>query len=109
MENSDNMSRKAQLHAINNTSAARPVVDDMFSKYAAVITPSAPDEAPLEIEKMGSAAFCLIWTVSCFDMSNESRTDICSGSAYTGGEYFWYQKRKRDVHRPPACRTTLPR
>lgn len=65
VENSDRISRKAQLDAFDNISAARPIVDELFSKYAAVITPSVPDEAPLGIEKTGSAAFCLIWTVSC--------------------------------------------
>jgi NCS1 family nucleobase:cation symporter-1 len=64
VENSDKISRKAQLDAFDNISAARPVVDELLGKYAAVLTPSVPDEAPLGIEKTGSAAFCLIWTVS---------------------------------------------
>ncbi|KAJ4318096.1 hypothetical protein N0V94_004621 [Neodidymelliopsis sp. IMI 364377] len=62
VENSEKISRKAQLEAFDNIAAARPVVDDILSKYAAVLTPSVPDEAPLGIEKTGSAAFCLIWT-----------------------------------------------
>ena len=64
VENSDQITRKAQLDAFDNIAAARPVVDEILGKYAAVITPSVPDEAPLGIEKTGSAAFCLIWTVS---------------------------------------------
>jgi len=64
VENSDKISRKAQLDAFDNISAARPVVDEILGKYAAVLTPSVPDEAPMGIEKTGSAAFCLIWTVS---------------------------------------------
>jgi NCS1 family nucleobase:cation symporter-1 len=63
VENSDKISRKAQLDAFDNISAARPIVDELLGKYAAVLTPSVPDEAPLGIEKTGSAAFCLIWTV----------------------------------------------
>lgn len=63
VDNSDKISRKAQLEAFDNISAARPVVDELLSKYAAVLTPSVPDEAPMGIEKTGSAAFCLIWTV----------------------------------------------
>ena len=63
VENSDKISRKAQLDAFDNISAARPVVDELLGRYAAVLTPSVPDEAPLGIEKTGSAAFCLIWTV----------------------------------------------
>ncbi|KAF3041285.1 hypothetical protein E8E12_002878 [Didymella heteroderae] len=62
VENSDRISRKAQVEAFDKISAARPVVDEILSKYDAVITPSVPDEAPLGIEKTGSAAFCLIWT-----------------------------------------------
>jgi Asp-tRNA(Asn)/Glu-tRNA(Gln) amidotransferase A subunit family amidase len=64
VENSDKISRKEQLDAFDNIAAARPVVDKILSKYDAVLTPSVPDEAPLGIEKTGSAAFCLIWTVS---------------------------------------------
>jgi Asp-tRNA(Asn)/Glu-tRNA(Gln) amidotransferase A subunit family amidase len=64
VENSGKISRKAQLDAFDNISAARPVVDEILGRYAAVLTPSVPDEAPMGIEKTGSAAFCLIWTVS---------------------------------------------
>ncbi|KAH3989990.1 hypothetical protein HBH70_201220 [Parastagonospora nodorum] len=62
VENSDQISRKEQLDAFDNIAAARPVVDKILGKYDAVLTPSVPDEAPLGIEKTGSAAFCLIWT-----------------------------------------------
>ncbi|KAF2622808.1 amidase signature enzyme [Macroventuria anomochaeta] len=62
VENSDKITRKAQLEAFDNIAAARPVVDGILSRYAAVLTPSVPDEAPLGIERTGSAAFCLIWT-----------------------------------------------
>lgn len=62
VENSDKISRHAQLEAFDKISAARPVVDKILSTYDAIITPSVPDEAPLGIEKTGSAAFCLIWT-----------------------------------------------
>lgn len=64
VENNQKISRRAQLEAFDSIAAARPVVDNILSKYAAVLTPSVPDEAPLGIEKTGSAAFCLIWTVS---------------------------------------------
>lgn len=64
VENSDGITRKAQLEAFDKIAMARPVVDEILARYAAVLTPSVPDEAPLGIEKTGSAAFCLIWTVS---------------------------------------------
>jgi Asp-tRNA(Asn)/Glu-tRNA(Gln) amidotransferase A subunit family amidase len=73
VENSDKISRKAQLDAFDNISAARPVVDEILGKYAAVLTPSVPDEAPIGTVSTGSAAFCLIWTVSvalCFGSSS---------------------------------------
>ena len=78
VENSDKISRKAQLDAFDKISAARPVVDELLGSYAAVLTPSVPDEAPLGIEKTGSAAFCLIWTVILFryHMVNPSLTDL---------------------------------
>ncbi|OWY49004.1 stomatin family protein [Alternaria alternata] len=62
VENSGKISRKAQLEAFDEIAAARPIVDDILGRYDAVLTPSVPDEAPLGIEKTGSAAFCLIWT-----------------------------------------------
>lgn len=64
VENSHKITRKAQLEAFDKIGTARPIVDDILGRYAAVLTPSVPDEAPLGIEKTGSAAFCLIWTVS---------------------------------------------
>ncbi|KAH6686440.1 glutamyl-tRNA amidotransferase subunit A [Plectosphaerella plurivora] len=62
VENSNKISRKAQLEAFDKMAAARPVVDEILEKYAAVLVPSVADEAPLGIEKTGSAAFCVIWT-----------------------------------------------
>jgi Asp-tRNA(Asn)/Glu-tRNA(Gln) amidotransferase A subunit family amidase len=70
VENDTKISRKAQLDAFDNIAAARPVVDDILSNYAAVLTPSVPDEAPLGIEKTGNAAFCLIWTVRHISRKN---------------------------------------
>jgi Asp-tRNA(Asn)/Glu-tRNA(Gln) amidotransferase A subunit family amidase len=71
VENSDKISRKAQIEAFDSISAARPVVDELLGRYAAVLTPSVPDEAPLGIEKTGSAAFCLIWTVRKFQVVHQ--------------------------------------
>lgn len=62
VENTKDISRKSQLEAFDSISAARPLVDKILGEYAAVLTPSVPDEAPLGLEKTGSAAFCLIWT-----------------------------------------------
>ena len=76
VENSEKISRKAQLEAFDNIAVARPVVDEILGRYAAVLTPSVPDEAPLGIEKTGSAAFCLIWTVSSRPFKKASKLTI---------------------------------
>lgn len=83
VENSDKISRKAQLDAFDNISAARPVVDEILGRYAAVLTPSVPDEAPMGIEKTGSAAFCLIWTVSLASCLSSSLSLIHSQALHT--------------------------
>ncbi|CAK1365346.1 Glutamyl-tRNA(Gln) amidotransferase subunit A [Cercospora beticola] len=70
VENREKISHEAQLEAFDKISAARPVVDEILSRYAAVLTPSVPDEAPLGIEKTGSAAFCLIWTALHVPVTN---------------------------------------
>ncbi|KAH7121829.1 amidase [Dactylonectria estremocensis] len=62
VENTSRISRAAQLKSFDNIAAARPVVDEIFSKYAAVLVPSVPDEAPTGIESTGCAAFNGIWT-----------------------------------------------
>lgn len=64
VENTAHISRAAQLKAFDNIATARPVVDEIFGKYAAVLVPSVPDEAPTGIESTGSAAFNGIWTVN---------------------------------------------
>lgn len=65
VENRDRISRAEQLAAFDKVAAARPVVDAMLGKYAAVLVPSVPDEAPEGLESTGSAAFNGIWTVRC--------------------------------------------
>ncbi|WKT54323.1 Amidase signature domain [Fusarium oxysporum f. sp. vasinfectum] len=62
VENSDNFTRKTQLMASDNLAAMRPVFDFMASQYAAIITPSVPDEAPVGLESTGSHVFCAMWS-----------------------------------------------
>lgn len=64
VENVRQYSHSEQLKAFDSIAAARPRVDAILGKYAAVITPSVPDEAPVGIESTGSAVFNCIWTVS---------------------------------------------
>ncbi|KAL5584152.1 hypothetical protein FOVSG1_015503 [Fusarium oxysporum f. sp. vasinfectum] len=46
VENADNFTRKTQLMASDSLAARRPVFGFIASQYAAIITPSVPDEAP---------------------------------------------------------------
>ncbi|KAF4971220.1 hypothetical protein FSARC_1942 [Fusarium sarcochroum] len=62
VENKDNFTRKTQLEAFDKMAALRPVFDEIASKYAAVITPSVPDEAPVGLESTGSHVFCSMWS-----------------------------------------------
>jgi hypothetical protein len=62
--NADNFSRKTQLKAFDNMARLRPIFDEIALQYAAVITPSVPDEAPIGIESTGSHVFCSMWSVS---------------------------------------------
>jgi NCS1 family nucleobase:cation symporter-1 len=69
VENVAGYSRKEQLEAFDGIASLRPKIDDILGQYAAIVTPSVPDEAPSGIEKTGSAAFNSIWTV-CIDGGN---------------------------------------
>ncbi|KAG7413096.1 Glutamyl-tRNA(Gln) amidotransferase subunit A [Fusarium oxysporum f. sp. raphani] len=62
VENSDNFTRKTQLMASDKLAAMRPVFDCIASQYAAIITPSVPDEAPVGLESTGSHVFCAMWS-----------------------------------------------
>jgi Asp-tRNA(Asn)/Glu-tRNA(Gln) amidotransferase A subunit family amidase len=41
----------------------RLALDGLFGEYDAIVTPSAPGEAPLGLESTGSPVFCTIWTL----------------------------------------------
>ena len=47
VENKKGFSRKDQLEAYDNCARLRPVFDEKANQYAAIITPSVVDEAPL--------------------------------------------------------------
>jgi len=55
VENHTKLTRKAQLEAYDGCARLRPVWDEIASKYDAVFTPSAVDEAPVGIENTGDA------------------------------------------------------
>lgn len=67
VENNNKISRATQLEAFDGVAALRPRIDAIAGRYAAILTPSVVDEAPVGIEFTGNPAFNKIWTVShCF-------------------------------------------
>ncbi|KAH7260571.1 amidase signature domain-containing protein [Fusarium solani] len=62
VENINGFTRKEHLEAFDGMAALRPKFDEIAGRYAAVITPSVPDEAPVGLESTGSHIFCCIWS-----------------------------------------------
>ncbi|KAI1798735.1 amidase signature enzyme [Daldinia bambusicola] len=62
VENANKISRAAQLKAFDGVAALRPILDGIAGKYAAILTPSVVDEAPVGIEFTGNPIFNKIWT-----------------------------------------------
>ena len=62
VENKDRHSRKDQLKAFDAIAAMRPKMDVIADGYAAIITPSVIDEAPVGHGHTGSTAFNVLWT-----------------------------------------------
>ncbi|KAH8886105.1 amidase [Thozetella sp. PMI_491] len=62
VENRTKITRAMQVTAFDSIAALRPKIDDIGRRYAAILTPSVPDEAPIGTESTGSAAFNSIWT-----------------------------------------------
>lgn len=62
VEEKHGYTRKQYTEAFDGISALRPKWDAIADKYAAVVVPSVPDEAPVGLESTGSAIFQGIWT-----------------------------------------------
>ncbi|KAK7967055.1 uncharacterized protein PG986_001332 [Apiospora aurea] len=62
VENEHKYMHAEQLRAWDSMAALRPKMDAIAAGYAAIVTPSVPDEAPKGLESTGSASFCSIWT-----------------------------------------------
>ncbi|KAE9409771.1 amidase signature enzyme [Gymnopus androsaceus JB14] len=62
VENVSKMTRKELLDALDTVASLRPKIDSIAGQYAAILTPSVPDEAPEGIESTGSAVFNAMWT-----------------------------------------------
>ncbi|KAK5630414.1 hypothetical protein RRF57_006129 [Xylaria bambusicola] len=62
VENVNKVSRAAQLEAYDGIAALRPKIDEIAKGYAAILTPSVVDEAPLGLQSTGSPVFNSMWT-----------------------------------------------
>ncbi|KAI0509103.1 amidase [Xylaria bambusicola] len=62
IENVNKVSRAAQLEAYDGIAALRPKIDEIAKGYAAILTPSVVDEAPLGLQSTGSPVFNSMWT-----------------------------------------------
>ncbi|KAK4147145.1 amidase signature domain-containing protein [Dichotomopilus funicola] len=58
------LSRDEVRQAFDYYAALRPVLDKIATKYSALITPSATDEAPVSLGDMGSPIFNSVWTAA---------------------------------------------
>ncbi|KAI0409952.1 amidase [Xylaria palmicola] len=62
VDNVNGISRAALLEAYDGLAALRPNIDEIAKRYAAIITPSVVDEAPVGLGSTGSPAFNSMWT-----------------------------------------------
>lgn len=63
VEDAPKFLREEVRRAFDYYAALRPALDKIATKYSALITPSATDEAPLGLGDMGSPIFNSVWTV----------------------------------------------
>lgn len=66
VENKANHTLKETVEATERYAAMRTSFDKFAVGFDAIITPSAPDIAPLGLDDMGSSTFNFLWTVSLF-------------------------------------------
>ena len=64
VESPSEYTRQEIVQAQDRYARMRPIFDQIFANYSAIMTPSAVDEATLGLQYMGSAAFNWFWTVS---------------------------------------------
>jgi Asp-tRNA(Asn)/Glu-tRNA(Gln) amidotransferase A subunit family amidase len=101
VENKEKHTRKDQLRAFDELAAMRPRMDALADKYAAIIAPSALDEAPLGHGNTGSAAFCGPWTAMHMPVVNlpgfKGENGLPIGLSVVSSRY-------RDQHLLRVCR-----
>lgn len=62
VENKRVHSPRRQAEMRDRIAALRPVFDGLAGGYDAIITPSAPGEAPRGLQSTGDSRFCMMWT-----------------------------------------------
>jgi amidase len=62
VENKQGYTHSVRLGAMDSIARLRPLIDEILSKYTAIITPSTPGEAPVGLNT-GSPVFNTFWTV----------------------------------------------
>ncbi|KAI0203547.1 amidase [Astrocystis sublimbata] len=62
VQNVNKISRAEQLEAYDGLAALRPKMDEIARNYAAILTPSVVDEAPVGHESTGNPIFNSMWT-----------------------------------------------
>lgn len=72
VENIAGHTRAQILEAFDGLAALRPKLDAIAARYAAIITPSVPDEAPVGLHSTGDFCFNAMWTVCCFFFSRST-------------------------------------
>lgn len=91
VEEKHGYSRKQYLEAFDGISALRPKWDALTEDYAAIVVPSAPDEAPKGLESTGSAIFQGIWTALHAPIVNipgfKGENGMPVGLSLTAGRY----------------------
>ena len=63
VENKEGFSKRQILHALDSLAALRPKIDELAGQFDAIVTPSAPGEAPMGLDNTGDARFCAMWTI----------------------------------------------
>jgi Asp-tRNA(Asn)/Glu-tRNA(Gln) amidotransferase A subunit family amidase len=111
IENKDGYTHAQNIAALDGIASLRPRIDEIAGRYAALLTPSVSDEAPVGIQETGSAAFCSMWTVRFLNLFFEVLSSFCGGadgdysvgSAYACRQYSWVSGREWTADWSFAC------
>lgn len=111
VENESGRTKAQQLAAYDGMTTLRSTFDDIAKDYAGIITPSAPDEAPIGLEWTGSPAFCGMWTMLHTPVINLPGFSGANGRLKNDRMKHFAERVTafRTAHRIVSCGATLPR